>query len=97
VVLLATKYACPVAARRAVSISSGVVSQQPRFEARHTSPHAAGAAREIVVAMPPREGQGGGAVADAASSRHPDTRVLVVRVPESLTARLSAIHENRPF
>ena len=32
-------------------------------------PHAAGAAREIVVAMPPREGRGGGAVADVADCR----------------------------
>ena len=33
------------------------------------SPHAAGAAREIVVAMPPREGRGGGAVAGVTDCR----------------------------
>ena len=42
--------------------------QRPLRGALH-SPHAAGAAREIVVAMPPREGRGGGAVADVADCR----------------------------
>ena len=47
--------------------------QRPLRGALH-SPHAAGAAREIVVAMPPREGRGGGAVADVADvSRMPKT------------------------
>ena len=42
--------------------------QRPLRGALH-SPHAAGAAREIVVAMPPREGRGGGAVADVTDCR----------------------------
>ena len=48
--------------------------QRPLRGALH-SPHAAGAAREIVVAMPPREGRGGGAVADVADCRGCQKRI----------------------
>ena len=40
-----------------------------RFEARYTRHMLLGAAREIVIAVPPREGRGGGAVADVTDCR----------------------------